>query len=72
MPRSNIGHWYIICIIEKVTNYIITVPIYQSRSQDIGDALIENVTTKYCVPEYIIMDQDNAFMSSLSNIYLRH
>ena len=30
-----------------------------------GDALIENVMTKYYIPEYIIMDQDSAFMSSL-------
>ena len=30
-----------------------------------GEALIENVITKYFIPEYIIMDQDSAFMSSL-------
>ena len=35
--------------------------------EDIGDALIENIITKYCIPEYIIMDQDSAFMSSLMN-----
>ena len=28
---------------------------------------MENVITKYCIPEYIIMDQDSAFMSSLIN-----
>ena len=28
-----------------------------------GGVLIENVITKCCIPEYIIMDQDNAFMS---------
>ena len=41
--------------------------IHQSRSEEIGDALIENVITKYCVPDYIIMDQDSAFISSLMN-----
>ena len=41
------------------------VPIYQAKSDEIGEALIENVITKYCIPEYIIMDQDSAFMSSL-------
>ena len=44
---------------------MITVPIYQGKSEEIGEALIENVITKYCIPEYIIMDQDSAFMSSL-------
>ena len=29
--------------------------------------LIENVITKYGVPEYIIFDQDSAFISSLMN-----
>ena len=30
--------------------------MYQARSEEVGDALIENVITKYCTPEYIIMD----------------
>ena len=71
MPRSHKGHKYILCIIDEVTNYLITVPIFQARSEEIGEALIENVITKYCIPEYIIMDQDSAFMSSLMT-YLFH
>ena len=63
MPRLNKGHKFILCIIDEVTNYLITVPIHQSRSEEIGDALIENAIAKYCVPNYIIMDQDNAFVS---------
>ena len=65
MPRSYKGHKFILCIIDEVTNYLITVPIYQAKSEEIGEALIENVITNYCIPEYIIMDQDSAFMSSL-------
>ena len=49
-----------------MTNYLITVPIFQARSEEIGEALIENVVTKYCIPEYVIMDQDSTFMSSLT------
>ena len=70
MPRSHKGHRYILCVINEVTNYIITVPIFQARSEEIGEALIENVITKYCIPEYIIMDQDSAFMSSLMTYLL--
>ena len=40
---------------DEVTNYLITVPMYQSRSEEIGDALIENVISKYCVSDYIIL-----------------
>ena len=50
-----------------MTNYIITVSIYQSKAEEIGDALLEHVITKYCVPDCIIMDQESAFMSSLIN-----
>ena len=71
MPRSHKGHRYILCIIDEVTNFLITVPIFQARSEEIGEALLENVITKYCIPEYIIMDQDSAFMSSLMT-YLFH
>ena len=37
---------------------------FQARSEEIEGALIEKVISKYCIPEYIIMDQDSAFMSS--------
>ena len=67
MLRLHKGHNYILCIIDEVTYDLTTVPIHQSRSEEIGDALIENVISKYCVPDYIIMDQDSAFMSSLIN-----
>ena len=64
MPRSHKGHKFTLCIIDEVTNYLITVPIFQARSEEIKEAFIENVITKYCISEYIIMDQDSAFMSS--------
>ena len=41
--RSYKGHKYILCIMDEVTNYLIMVLIHQSRSEEIGDALIENV-----------------------------
>ena len=71
MPKLYKGHRFILCIIDEVTNYLITVPIYHSRSAEIGDALIENVISKYCLPDYIIMDKDSAFMSSLMNYLLK-
>ena len=62
MPISYKGHKFVLCIIDEVTNYLITVPIHQSRLEEIGDALIENVISNFCVPDYIIMDQDSAFI----------
>ena len=66
MPRSHERHKFILCIIDEVTNYLITVLIYHSRSEEI-DVLIDNVISKYGIPEYIIMGQDSAFMSMLMN-----
>ena len=65
MSRSYRGHKYILCIIDKVTTYLITSPIHQAKSEEIGNALIGNVITKYYIPECITMDQDGAFMFSL-------
>ena len=33
--------------------------------------MIENIISKYCIPDYIIMDQDSAFMSTLMNYLFR-
>ena len=71
MPRSQKGHHYILCVIDEVTNYLVTALIYQAKSEEIGNPLIENVS-KFGTPEYIIMDQNSAFMSSLmKNLFKR-
>ena len=59
------------CIIDEVTNYLITVPMYHSKSEEIGNALIEHIISKYCIPEYIIMDQYSAFMPTLINFLFK-
>ena len=33
-----------------MTNYLVTNPLYQARSEEI-EALIENITSKYGTPE---------------------
>ena len=67
MPKLSKGHKFILYIIYEVTNYLITTPVYQSKAEDVGEALIEHIITKYHVPDCIIMDQDSALMSSLMN-----
>ena len=67
MPRSQKCHKFILCIIDEVMNYLITIPIQHSRSEEVGEALIEHVISKFCPPNCIIMDQDSAFMSTLMN-----
>ena len=71
MPKSQKGHKFILCIMDEMTNYLITVPIYHSRSEEIGEALIEHVISKYYAPDCIIMDQDSVFMSTPMNYLFR-
>ena len=65
MPKSHRGHMFILCIIDEMMNYLITMPIHQARSKEIGDALIDNVISKYGILECMIRDQDSAFMSTI-------
>ena len=71
MPNSYRGHKFILCVIDEMTNYLITMLTYQARSEEIGDALIDNVISKYGIPENLIMDTDSAFMSTIMNHLFR-
>ena len=72
IPRSQKGHKFILCIIDKMTNYLIMVPIDCSKSEEVGEALIEHIISEFCAPDCIIMDQDSAFMSTLMNYLFRN
>ena len=50
-----------------MTNYLIAMPIYQARLEEVGDAFIDNVISKYGIPECLIMDQESAFMYTIMN-----
>ena len=41
MPRSYKGDRYVLCVIDEVTNYIITAPVKQAKSEEVGEALIK-------------------------------
>ena len=71
MPKSQKGHMFILCIIDEMINYMITIPIHHVRSEEVGEALIEHVISNFCAPDCIIMDQDSAFMSTLMNYLFR-
>ena len=71
MPKSYRGHKFILCVIDEITNYLITMPVYEARSEEIGDSLIDNVISNFGIPEYLIMDQDSSFMSAIMNYLFR-
>ena len=57
MPKLQKGHWYILGVIDEMTHYLITAHLDQARSEEVGEALIENVISRFGMPEYMIMDQ---------------
>ena len=50
MPKSYKGDRYILCVIDDVTNYIITAPVKQANSEEIGEILINSVFSKILCP----------------------
>ena len=46
---------------------MITAPIKYSISEEVAEALINKVISKYCVPDYMIINLDSALISSLMN-----
>ena len=72
MLKSYREHKFILCVIDEMTNYLITIPIHEDKSEEIGDTLKDNVLSKYGMPEYMFMDQYRAFMSTImSHLFKR-
>ena len=67
MHTSYRGHKFILVGFDEVTNFMVTIPIHQLRSEGIHDILIQYVFSKYSIPENMIMDLDSAFMSTFIN-----
>ena len=65
VPESYKGYRFTLGVIDEVNNFMVTSPIYQSRLEEIENALIEHVFSKHSIPKCMIIDQDNAFMSTL-------
>ena len=53
-----------------MTNYLIIAPFYQARSEEVGEALTENVISKFGMPDYMIMDHNSMFMSSSNELFI--
>ena len=48
-----------------MTNYLIATSLYQAKSEEVGEALIENIITNFGTLDHMMVDEDSAFMSSL-------
>ena len=69
MPRSHKGHKFILCIIDEVTNYLITVPIYQAKWGDRRNTY-RKCDHKNIAFQSISLWIETAFMSTLMTYLL--
>ena len=46
IPRSYRGYKYILVVNDEVTDFMVNIPVHQSRSEEIGDALIQYMISK--------------------------
>ena len=53
MPKSYKGDRYILCVIDETTNYIITAPMKQAKSGEVGEILINSVFFQSIVSQTI-------------------
>ena len=67
MHKCYRGHRFILVVIDEVTSFMVIIRICQSRSEEIVDTLIEYVSRKYSISEFMIMDQNSAFISTVIN-----
>ena len=65
MPTFYKGHKFLLINIDEVANNVVNIPIHQPRSEEIGEALVEHVSSNYSIPEFMIMDEVSAFMPTL-------
>ena len=50
MPRSQKGHNFILCIIDEMTNYLVTVPIFRPRSEEVGQSTYRTCNIEILCP----------------------
>ena len=48
MLKSHGGHKFILCVVDEVSNYLITKPIHQARSEEIGRCVDRQCYIKIC------------------------
>ena len=72
MPKSYRGHKFILCIIDEVTNYLITVPIYQAKSEETCLLSTFNIKIRTVAPYNHQSLQAEHGIKSLSTILTKH
>ena len=71
MPPSKDKFHYILVLLCEVSNFIVAVPMKTATAPEICNALMENFIGYFGTPIRIVCDQDPAFMSHLTQWFLK-
>lgn len=68
LPVTKNGNQYILTIQDLLTKYSIGVPLKETTSTDVADALIKAFICKFGAPKYILTDQGRNLISALLRV----
>ena len=71
MPPSKDKFSYILVMLCEVSNFIVAVPMKTATAPEICEAIMENFIGYFGTPTRIVCDQDPAFMSHLTQWFLK-
>ena len=68
----NGGYSHILVLLCEVTNFMVVLPLWSTRTQHILDVFQKGYLAYFGPPTHIVCDQDPAFMSSLMEAFVTH
>ena len=71
MPPSKDKFSYILVLLCEISNFIVAVPMRTATAPEICNAIMENFIGYLGTPIRIVCDQDPAFMSHLTQWFLK-
>ena len=71
MPPSKDKFSYILVMLCEISNFIVAVPMRTATAPEICEAIMENFIGYFGTPTRIVCDQDPAFMSHLTQWFLK-
>ena len=70
-PPSKDKFNYILVMLCEVSNFIVAVPLKTAKAPEICKSIMENFIGYFGTPTRIVCDQDPAFMSHLTQWFLK-
>ncbi|WP_432422656.1 DDE-type integrase/transposase/recombinase [Streptococcus dysgalactiae] len=71
LPTSNAGNRYVVVMIEHFTRWVEAVPVADQTAETLSRVLMENVISRFGIPEEVLTDQSPCFEAQHFQDFLR-